>query len=102
MVEIRRKLHEYPELLYEEFQTSELIQARLRDLGIRHVTGVAGTGVVGYIGTGDKPYVALRADMDALPIQVTISADLSFFIIIFFIFMNATSDEFGCKINCYT
>ncbi|KAK4267356.1 hypothetical protein QN277_024143 [Acacia crassicarpa] len=69
MVEIRRKLHENPELLYEEFQTSELIRRELDTLGVSYKSPVAVTGVVGYIGTGRPPFVAIRADMDALPIQ---------------------------------
>ncbi|KAI9109491.1 hypothetical protein K1719_019545 [Acacia pycnantha] len=69
MVGIRRKLHENPELLYEEFQSSELIRRELDTLGVSYKSPVAVTGVVGYIGTGRPPFVAIRADMDALPIQ---------------------------------
>ncbi|KAK4267357.1 hypothetical protein QN277_024144 [Acacia crassicarpa] len=69
MVGIRRELHENPELLYEEFQTSELIRRELDILGVSYKSPVAVTGVVGYIGTGRPPFVAIRADMDALPIQ---------------------------------
>ncbi|KAK4267355.1 hypothetical protein QN277_024142 [Acacia crassicarpa] len=69
MVGIRRKLHENPELSSEEFQTSELIRRELDTLGVSYKYPVAVTGVIGYIGTGQPPFVALRADMDALPIQ---------------------------------
>ncbi|XP_028807105.1 IAA-amino acid hydrolase ILR1-like 4 isoform X2 [Neltuma alba] len=69
MVGIRRKLHENPELLYEEFQTSELIRRELDTLGVSYKYPIAVTGVVGYIGTGRPPFVAIRADIDALPIQ---------------------------------
>ena len=70
MVEIRRQIHEYPELSYEEFNTSKLIRIELDSLNIPYDSPVAKTGVIGYVGTRKEPFVALRADMDALPIQV--------------------------------
>ncbi|KFK27232.1 hypothetical protein AALP_AA8G354700 [Arabis alpina] len=69
MVRIRRKLHENPELGFEEFETSKLIRSELDLLGVKYRYPVAITGVIGYIGTGEPPFVALRADMDALLIQ---------------------------------
>ncbi len=70
IVSDRRIIHSHPELAYTEEQTSTLVQARLRDLGVPFKAGLAGTGVVGVIkgARGDGPCVMLRADMDALPI----------------------------------
>ena len=70
MINIRRKIHENPELAYEEFETSMLIRTKLDELGVPYKHPVAVTGVIGYIGTGLPPFVALRADMDALLMQV--------------------------------
>ncbi len=70
MVEIRRDLHRYPELGLAEHRTCAKVQERLDELGIEHVDELAGTGVLGLIrGARDGPTVALRADLDALPIQ---------------------------------
>jgi len=71
VVEIRRHLHRYPELSFQEEKTAAFVAARLDKMGIPHKKGVAGHGVVGWI-DGENPekmLIALRADMDALPIQ---------------------------------
>ena len=65
---IRRQLHRRPELAFQEAQTSELIQSELQSYGIPFDAGVAKTGVIGHIGKG-RPVIAIRADMDALPIE---------------------------------
>ncbi|KAE7999148.1 hypothetical protein FH972_003616 [Carpinus fangiana] len=69
MVGIRREIHENPELGFEEFETSKLIRAELDKMGVRYKYPVAVTGVIGFVGTGGPPFVAIRADMDALSMQ---------------------------------
>ena len=67
---IRRQLHSFPELKYEEHATSDLVAAFLKRHGYDIRTGVAGTGVVATLDTGRPgPTVGFRADMDALPIH---------------------------------
>jgi amidohydrolase len=71
MIATRRDLHEHPELAFEEVRTSGIVAGRLRALGLEVRTGVAKTGVVGTL-KGGKPgakTLAIRADMDALPIH---------------------------------
>lgn len=67
---IRHHIHSHPELSFQEFETSKFIAGKLKEWGIEHTAGVAGTGVVGLIKgkNPEKRCIALRADMDALPI----------------------------------
>ncbi|MEZ4862812.1 MAG: amidohydrolase [Caldilineaceae bacterium] len=67
LVAWRRDIHAHPELSFQEVRTAKLVADTLEELGIEAQTGVAKTGVVGYLGEG-KPVIGIRADMDALPI----------------------------------
>ncbi|KAK6132356.1 hypothetical protein DH2020_033916 [Rehmannia glutinosa] len=66
---VRRKIHENPELAFEEHETSEVIRKELDELEISYRFPLAKTGIRAMVGTGKPPFVAIRADMDALPIQ---------------------------------
>src|SRR5689334_25375399 len=70
VTDLRHRLHRIPELGYEEFKTAAAIRAELDSLGISHVDGVpdAPTATIAWVGDTNKPCVALRADIDALPI----------------------------------
>ncbi len=77
LVQIRRHLHAHPELSFQEKQTAAYISGLLQKWGIEHQTGMGGYGIVGVI-RGENPgkeTVALRADMDALPITEKNQAD---------------------------
>ena len=70
LIEWRRDIHRNPELSNREVRTARVVAEHLRALGIEVATGVAHTGVVGIIrGARPGPVVALRADMDALPVE---------------------------------
>lgn len=68
VINLRRDIHMHPELGFEEFRTSETIMRELSEAGIEYVRA-AKTGVIGLVKGGGERVVALRADMDALPIQ---------------------------------
>ena len=67
---LRHRLHQIPELAYEEYKTAEVIREELKRLRIEFIAGVpdAPTATIGLIGDPRKPCIALRADIDALPI----------------------------------
>ena len=81
LIATRRTLHKYPELMYQEQVTSQIIQRILTDLNVPYSTGWAknihpnvyagagGHGIVAELGTGKPPCVLLRADMDGLPVS---------------------------------
>lgn len=72
---LRREIHQHPELAFQEFQTAALVADTLQEIGgITIQTGVGKTGVIGQIGSGSGPTIAIRADMDALPILETTKA----------------------------
>ncbi|XP_027904680.1 IAA-amino acid hydrolase ILR1-like 6 [Vigna unguiculata] len=66
---IRRKIHANPELAFEEIETSRLVREELDLMEVSYRYPLAKTGIRAWIGTGGPPFVAIRADMDALPIQ---------------------------------
>lgn len=70
LVQYRRHLHENPELSFQETNTAAWLRERLQSAGVDLLPGVGGNSVVGEIDSGvSGPYVAFRADIDALPIQ---------------------------------
>ena len=70
LVELRRTFHQYPELAYQEVKTAALIASVLDELKVRYHSGVGGTGLIAALGAARPgPTLALRGDMDALPIE---------------------------------
>ena len=68
MVALRRRIHEHPELAFEEHKTAALVADSLKGIGIEPKTGVGKTGVVGVLKGNGGPTLGIRADLDALPI----------------------------------
>lgn len=78
VVRLRRAIHRRPELAFEEHETAALIARTLRDIGLDPIEGVAKTGVVAHVeGARSGPTVALRADIDALPITEATGLDFA-------------------------
>jgi amidohydrolase len=71
VVSLRHRLHQMPELGYEEFETAKAVRAELDRIGIDHIDGIpdAPTATIAVVGDASKPCLALRADIDALPIE---------------------------------
>jgi len=69
LVEIRRDLHQHPELSFQETRTASVAAREMKILGLKIKTGVAKTGIVADLENGEGPTICLRADMDALPIE---------------------------------
>lgn len=72
-----RRLHQYPELPFQEHETSKRLAAALEGLGLEVTRGVGGTGVVALLRNGEGPTVMLRGDMDALPIREETGLDFA-------------------------
>src|SRR5579871_5878865 len=69
VIDWRRHFHQYPELSNQEVKTASYVADHLNSLGLKVQTGVAKTGIVALLETGKPgPVIALRADMDALPV----------------------------------
>jgi len=70
MIAIRHDLHRHPELSWQEYRTADMVCQTLERYGVSYTSGIAGVGVIADIpGQRDGPVIALRADMDALPVQ---------------------------------
>jgi metal-dependent amidase/aminoacylase/carboxypeptidase family protein len=69
VAEVRRQLHVHPELSNQEYNTSAFVSEYLKKLGLEVHTGIANTGIVAILkGQKSGPVIALRADMDGLPV----------------------------------
>ncbi|MBR9999683.1 MAG: amidohydrolase, partial [Cyclobacteriaceae bacterium] len=76
IIEWRHYLHEHPELSNREYKTAEFVAEKLQGFGMEVTTGIAHTGVVGILKGGKPgPVIALRADMDGLPVRERVALD---------------------------
>jgi amidohydrolase len=76
IIRLRRDFHRHPELSFQEFRTAKVVADTLAEIGIDNVrTNVGRTGVVAQIGSGNGPTIAIRADMDALPIEEAVDIE---------------------------
>ena len=73
----RRDFHEYPELAFKEYRTGDIIFEELRSMGLNPKKNIGKTGIIADLKFGEGPAIALRADMDALPIKETSNLDFS-------------------------
>jgi hippurate hydrolase len=75
-IQLRRDIHQHPELAFEEHRTADLVASKLESWGYTVHRGLGGTGVVGTLKRGKSTRrLGLRADMDALPIQEATGVD---------------------------
>ena len=77
IIDWRRDFHQYPELGFDEHRTSKIIGEALKEMGLAPQMNVGKTGVTADLSFGDGPTIALRADMDALPMQEASGLDFS-------------------------
>ncbi len=77
IIDWRRDFHQYPELGFDEHRTSKIIGEALKEMGLAPKMNVGKTGVTADLTFGDGPTIALRADMDALPMQEASGLDFS-------------------------
>ena len=77
IIDWRRDFHRYPELGFDEHRTSKIIGEALKEMGLAPKMNVGKTGVTADLTFGEGPTIALRADMDALPMQETSGLDFS-------------------------